>query len=259
MPSTLTKPKPPLNDASNQELDGVCSLCGHRGIFAYTANRSVRSDYACTNCRADLRHRDLGAVVLDEFSRGKHTSLYRAAKDHAFDALSIYEPSLRGPFTKYFRDVAGYEQSYFWENVAPGDMHNGVVCQDLRQLTYDDDSFDLVLTSDIFEHVFEPERAFEEIYRVLRPQGMHIFSIPYKWPVEPKSVARAVMKNGRIQHHQSEVYHTAGDGSRCLVVTDWGTDLLDILDGIGFRTSVVRRSGPLFPMHTNATFVSRKS
>jgi hypothetical protein len=53
-------------------------------------------------------------------------------------------------------------------------------------------------------------------------------------------------------------YHVAGDGSRSLVVTDWGADIVDMLEAIGYRVSVVRRSAPLFPLHTNATFVARK-
>lgn len=244
---------------ANQVIDGTCSLCGHRGIFEYTAERSVRSDYRCSNCRADLRHRDLASVVLDEFSGGTSMSIARALREKSFDELSIYEPSLRGPFTKYFRDLPNYTQSYFWEDLAPGEERDGVACQDLRKLTFPDDRFDLVLTSDVFEHVFEPERAFAEIHRVLKPGGVHMFAIPFNWPVADQSVARAVLKRSRVHHLLPEVYHVAGDGSRSLVVTDWGADLVDMLNGIGYRTAVVRRSGPLFPLHTNATFVARKT
>jgi ubiquinone/menaquinone biosynthesis C-methylase UbiE len=50
--------------------------------------------------------------------------------------------------------------------------------EDLRALTFPDQSFDLFITSDVFEHVFEPEKGFGDIARVLKPGGMHIFTMP---------------------------------------------------------------------------------
>ena len=242
----------------NHHLLGTCSLCGHRGVFKFHGKQSVRSDYACAACSADIRHRDLAAVVLDEFGRGQFTSIAHLVRDARFQRTSIYEPSLRGPFVKYFKGLPSYVQSYFWPDAALGETRNGVQCQDLRQLTFADDSFDLIITADVFEHVFEAERAFEDIFRVLRKGGVHIFSIPFHWPVAPKSQIRDLEIDGREKHILPAQYHVAGDGSKSLVVTDWGADLVDTLEAIGYRVSVVRRSGPLFPLHTNATFVARK-
>lgn len=242
----------------NQQLLGGCSLCGHRGLFKFQGKRSVRSDYACASCSADVRHRDLAAVILDEFGRGLYTSLAHLVRDERFKATQIYEPSLRGPFVKYFRKLPSYVQSYFWPDVPLGELHNGVPCQDLRQLTFEENTFDLVVSSDVFEHVFEPDRAFEDIFRVLRKGGVHIFAIPFHWPVAAKSQTRCADIDGQEHHILPPEYHVAGDGSKSLVVTDWGADIVDMLEAIGYSVSVVRRSGPLFPLHTNATFVARK-
>lgn len=242
----------------NHELLGTCSLCGYRGIFGFENRQSVRSDYICASCGADLRHRDLASVILDEFGRGLFTTISHLVRDARFQTTRIYEPSLKGPFVKHFRKLPKYTQSYFWPDVALGESRNGIQCEDLRALTYADNSFDLIVSSDVFEHIFEPERAFEDIFRVLRKGGMHIFSIPYHWPVAEKSVTRAVEINGDEKHLLPPQYHVAGDGSRSLVVTDWGADIVDTLEAIGYRVSVVRRSAPLFPLHTNATFVARK-
>lgn len=242
----------------NHQLLGTCSLCGYRGLFKYHGKQSVRSDYACSSCSADVRHRDLAAVILDEFGRGLFTSVAHLVRDERFKATRIYEPSLRGPFVKYFRHFPSYVESYFWPDVALGEYKDGVQCQDLRQLTFEDDSFDLVVTSDVFEHVFDADRAFEDIFRVLRRGGVHIFSIPFHWPVAAKSQIRSREIDGREEQILPPQYHVAGDGSKSLVVTDWGADIVDTLEAIGYRVSVVRRSGPLYPLHTNATFVARK-
>ena len=46
-------------------------------------------------------------------------------------------------------------------------------------LSYDDASIDLILSSDVFEHVPDPYRAHAEVHRVLRPGGHHVFTVPF--------------------------------------------------------------------------------
>ncbi|HYM06356.1 MAG TPA: methyltransferase domain-containing protein [Terriglobales bacterium] len=51
---------------------------------------------------------------------------------------------------------------------------------DLNQLPYVDNSFDAILVAGTIEHVFEgPQRGFSEVYRVLRPGGVVVLTIPY--------------------------------------------------------------------------------
>ena len=45
---------------------------------------------------------------------------------------------------------------------------------DLQRLTYSSDSLDVVIASDVFEHVREDAKGFQEIYRVLKRGGLFI-------------------------------------------------------------------------------------
>jgi SAM-dependent methyltransferase len=47
---------------------------------------------------------------------------------------------------------------------------------DALNLPFDDSSFDVVICSHVYEHVPDPVRMFEEIHRVLRPDGICYFS-----------------------------------------------------------------------------------
>src|SRR4051794_13022231 len=47
-----------------------------------------------------------------------------------------------------------------------------------ERLEFDDDSFDVVLSYDVLEHVQDPARALEEIARVLRPGGQAFLVFP---------------------------------------------------------------------------------
>ncbi len=48
----------------------------------------------------------------------------------------------------------------------------------VTELPYRDSAFDLVLATDVIEHVDEDGRAFGEIWRVLRPGGRTIITVP---------------------------------------------------------------------------------
>ncbi len=53
-------------------------------------------------------------------------------------------------------------------------------------LPFDADTFDLVYSTSVMEHVVDPGRALAEIARVLRPDGTSIHCFPSRWrPIEP--------------------------------------------------------------------------
>ena len=63
--------------------------------------------------------------------------------------------------------------------------------QDLCALTFADNSFDLVLCQELFEHVPHLDRAFAEIARVLRPGGRLVATCPMAFG-QAESIMKAV-------------------------------------------------------------------
>jgi SAM-dependent methyltransferase len=55
------------------------------------------------------------------------------------------------------------------------------VLYDGRHLPFPDASFDAVLCSQVFEHVFTPAEFLAEIFRVLRPGGRLVLTVPFVW------------------------------------------------------------------------------
>ena len=219
------------------EAAGRCSVCGVAGTFP-RSGRPLREDFGCQTCGASLRYRCQGHALVELYGH-VGASVKELVEGHHLDELAIYEPGIVGPFRRFFRGVDGYVISGFWDDCAPGDERDGVRCEDLHRLSFDDESFDLVISSDIFEHVRDPWRAFVEVHRVLRPGGSHVFTVPLTWPLPATSITRVDYSTGHDVHLAPPVYHgSPTDPAGSLVCTDFGMDLPDALYRVGFHTVV---------------------
>lgn len=54
-----------------------------------------------------------------------------------------------------------------------------VVCDFTSGFPFKDNSFDVVILSNVLEHVAEPENLLKECYRALKPQGMVLGAVPF--------------------------------------------------------------------------------
>lgn len=51
--------------------------------------------------------------------------------------------------------------------------------QDGKKLPFKKNSFDFILASDVLEHIYDTEFIFQELYRVLKPNGKLLITVPY--------------------------------------------------------------------------------
>ncbi len=141
----------------------------------------------------------------------------------------VYEPATFGVFTGPARRLA---RTYETSEYAPhGTAHRRgirVRHEDIQALTFADGSLDLVITSEVFEHVADPWAGFREIRRVLRLGGRHIFTVP----ALPESQTSRRDAGLPVRH----IDPLRPEGS--LVVTDFGEDLPELLQSLGFETNV---------------------
>jgi len=187
-----------------------------------------------------LRYRDQAAVILFIYSDGEATVQDLVASDH-FRATRIYEPGIAGPYRERFAQLDSYQTSYLWPDTEPGESKRGVRCEDLQRLTFTDEAFDLVVTSDIFEHIMDPWEAFAEVQRVLAPGGVHVCSIPVDRSQGSVTRTRVRVVNGELEHLEEPRYHgSPTDASGSLVVTDFGLDLVDLLAERGIQAQFVQ-------------------
>ena len=133
-----------------------------------------------------------------------------------------------------------YFPTYYWPDVPCGAKKDGFRCEDLRQQTFKDCTFDLVITQDVFEHIPNPDLAFIDVARTIKPGGAHLFTVPIDG--RERSVTRAKYVEGKFIHNLEPHYHgNPIDPNGSLVVTDWGTDIVDVIKNVtGLDTDYLR-------------------
>ena len=234
---------PPAPAAEDDAFDGRCNVCGERQRFE-RRNASLREGYRCQRCRASLRYRGQADAILRTYARHGAATIAELVTEPEFASLALWEPGVLGPLREHLTALPGYVMSDYWPDVAPGDERDGVRCEDLMALTFAPGSFDLVVSSDIFEHVRKPFVGFAEVHRVLRPGGRHIFSIPIQEPWRAVTVERVDVSGDEDVHLTEPRYHLGPGNSQHLVYNDFGRDLVERLQEVGFDTEVIRFEAP---------------
>lgn len=149
------------------------------------------------------------------------------AKIYAAEAVTAFALRLRGIYPKFigseFCDSEEQKKTLF-----------PIPHEDLTNLSFADDLFDIVITNEVLEHVSSIDDALREMYRVLKPGGSHIGTVPCLFE-QQDSVVRARLVNGDLVHLLEPEYH--GDPVRAegvLVFEVPGWDILDRARAVGF-------------------------
>jgi SAM-dependent methyltransferase len=178
-------------------------------------------------CEQDVRFNALGDWYRDQllcsacFSLPRQRALMRVVRMlyPNWCDLSIHESSpSRDGASKILRQSPGYIETAWEPHKSPSERN-----LNLEEQSFADEMFDLVITQDVFEHIFDPAKAIREIARTLKPGGAHIMSVPIVNKQRP-SERRALPG----KHLREPQYHDSPRG-KCLVTVDWGYDIADFL------------------------------
>ena len=208
---------------------GFCYACNRTTQF--TAKKDWwRDHYVCDHCGSIPRERAV-MYCIEKFYPG-------------WQAKVIHEssPVFRGTSLRLKGEAKEYLPTQYFPGIARGVTHRGFRNEDLEQLTFEDQSIDLHITQDVFEHIFDPAQAFREIARTLKPGGAHIFTTPLVRKNSPTKWCARRNENGTIEHLiNPPEYHgnpVAAEGS--LVTVHWGFDITKfIYEACGLFTEMI--------------------
>ncbi len=243
-----------LPDGSRQ-LQARCTVCGSRGKFTVPPGATPREALFCPSCRSTSRYRAIARGFLQaivELRGVGAPDLASLAKVTGAPRLRIYDtqvafnsltaayphPDLLAAVPWIDVMTSSFRPELPWGSRLGDHTTN----QNLEALTFSDAEFDIVVTSDVMEHVRLHERAHAEIRRVLRPGGIYLFTVPYlRW--QAPDAERIVVADPADEASDRQVlpaeYHGDPNGSngQSLVYRVYGTDLDRRLRRLGFSVA----------------------
>ena len=158
--------------------------------------------------------------------------------------LTIHEssPGNRGASVKLAQQCPSYMASQYDPQLGFGNTHlnAGYRSENLENQTFPDKAFDLVVTQDVFEHIFDAPAAFMEIARTLKPGGAHIFTTPLVNKDKPSERRASISDAGIVYHHPPEYHGNPVSVEGSLVTWHWGEDIVTHIKNVsGLDTQVI--------------------
>jgi len=236
-------------------MSNKCSVCGTRvqkWIFRHIISDDLAKEWAltrdlrsmfdhresnfCPVCKNSFRTRALAEAIIKTFPHTNVTTLDEWGKHADSTGLKIAEinscGNLHGSLKKISETSYSEYQPSLIDNHPLATIKNilkKILYQykheDITELTYKDNTFDLVLHSETLEHIVSVEKAIAETRRVLKPGGYCVFTVPII--PKRKSVQRAGYgRNGDLINLKEPSFHGFNDRSDYLVCWEFGRDFI---------------------------------
>ena len=218
-----------------REIGGFCSSCRKAVTFHVPAGQEATGEWRnflegmICDCGTNGRTRlavSAFRYIRDTFKPNRKLIFERVTP--LFSLLSREDPSLEGAEFLGQDKVAGTLYDH-------GDLN--VRHEDMTALSCADSCYDLLLHFDVIEHVPDHRAAFRECYRVLRPGGQMLFTIPFYTNLK-SHIVRAIQTSVGIQHILPAAFHGNPVGDGALVFFHPGWELLEDLSEAGFKTEI---------------------
>lgn len=190
-------------------LPRTCPICGYHGMFV-SVGHPPRWAARCLSCGSRERHRLLHLWVTEgggDRLAGKRILHFAPEK--------IVMRRMRGNPLYETADL----------------MQKGVTHQvDITRVALPDDGYDIVMAHHVLEHIPDDRQAMRELFRLLKPGGLALLSVPInptrRETDEDPSVTDPAARWARFSAHDHVRYY--------------GIDFHDRLREVGFAVSTFR-------------------
>jgi len=207
---------------------------------------SFREQLVCPRCRLNNRNRAMAAFIFRHIEELVQIGSKRSITDYIRTFLkrngeclpTVYfceriTPFFKTMYRKLYTHVNVIGSEFLGFDKPPGKKVRGIRHENALDLSFVDGSIDIIVSNDVYEHVPDIVPTFREAYRVLKHNGVLLFTVPFTFAQEGQ--LRAKIIDGNIVHLCEAEYHRnplSRDGS--LVFYDFGWDMLNICKSAGF-------------------------
>lgn len=190
-----------LDSVDMATYQGYCWVCQEHvrlefdRKFSSTKGVNWRERLVCSSCRLNCRLR-LALHVIEG-----HLGIPKSARVYLTEHLT---PLARAMIKRGWAPMT----SEYLAGVPRGTSNRqGIRCEDLTQLTFDDSSFDALLCFDVLEHIPNHRDALREMRRVVAPGGRVVMSFPFVAAADDNIVRAELGADGSIRHLLPPEYH----------------------------------------------------
>ena len=206
----------------------VCPLCGELSNFKINDDDVLLREAGCEFCGVSLRTADVAENLLKIVDKNNKYKTLKEWRKYNFKKIILNMFSY-GKIHESLKDFPNYYYGEFFDDVDSGDFHNGIQCIDLQNMPFKNNTFDFIITEDVFEHVQNIEKGFQEIFRVLKPSGHHVFTVPIH-----ENQITSKRDSDKVICHIDPLRE-----SGVPVITDFGNDLEILLNKYGMETKKI--------------------
>ena len=138
-----------------------CPYCDSKKTFLKLGNNP--HEIKCLGCKGSLISLSLVQVIIN-----RNLNISDSAYELSFHGVVfkiLRKNSKKFTFSEYF---SANKSRYV----------NGIRNEDVQKLTFNSESFDLITSTEVFEHVPDYLKGFKEIYRVLKKDAFFCFTVP---------------------------------------------------------------------------------
>ena len=238
----------------HQSLFGFCNICGENTHFYYKDKALYRESLTCMKCLSTSRYRSIARGILKflkDSIKINARSLSELSNNNVYDSISIYDTQIPFKYLSCAYPIPSVLQEKRWINLSLSKfdqklklgkkLTSNVSIQNLEQLRFKDSSFDLVITSDVMEHVRLDYLAHREIHRVLKMGGYYIFTVPHDFSMEDSLTRVDIIEPNDATKDDfilEPEYHgdvNADQNKGALSYRVYGKSLIKELNRIGFK------------------------
>lgn len=228
---------------------GFCPICERETIFL-TKKTWLRDNLLCINCGSIPRQRAIMTIINNYYPNWKDLKIHESS------------PSNCSISNKLKRECNGYTGTQYYHGEILGNYVNEYRNENLENQTFNDEMFDLVITQDVFEHIYNPDKAFSEIERTLKYGGAHIFTVPIINKFKKTEKWAILGSDGKPIFLKTEEWHGNPVDVRGSPVTmHYGYDIIDyIKENSGLETNIEYIHDLKFGIWAefNEVFISKK-
>jgi GT2 family glycosyltransferase/SAM-dependent methyltransferase len=255
-------------------LPGRCNICGNDTDFYFEDPGIYRESLTCAQCLATSRYRSIARGILKAvrmLTGVEADSLAALSRQPSDRRLAVYDTQVPFRYDTNAYPIPEFLSRCPWIDLAisrfQADQRPGkklgpkTTNQNLEKLTFPSGSFDIVITSDVLEHVRLDDAAHREIRRVLRPGGAYLFTVPHFRTSE--TLVRVKIHDpgdpSRDEFLTEKEYHGDANSEEgaALSYRAYGTDLDARLAAIGFEVEYCKEDFPELGIFNTELFFCR--